>query len=516
MKRIVSAAIAATFLLAAPTQAATTFTDLANYDVTTQQAVTYLVDKKIVNGTSPTTFTPQRDIKRSQVVKMLGRYLETTGKIVPSDWQTNARFRDVPVTTPDEELLKYAALVYDEGVFIGNAGKLNPSGTLSRENLVLVLSRLAAPYELETYAKEHGLTANVLDLDFVKEESKTAVELFNALGISNVAIFNPKGDVKRVHFASFLAKMLQLIDRLQQEDEIVTPIKPPIDIPEPLPETPQLPVPIVPSPVEPDDELEETFIVEDGVLEHVEVLNVSAEAVTVKHASIGTATFAIDGIYEELFASSEPWEDAVATFTIEEDVITDISALTIKQKGSAQKPVQLNGVLFDGITELRVESQYANFVQFEDYYEIVTIDAPGEAHYTLSGGEFETIRAAGPLHVTFTGIISNDLVLDAPAVNVTVAETADIYSIAPTNELTLSVNDGGVVYDVYMPAHIEKATVHGYIDTMTLETIKPFSLYGTAQIETLYGNASAIYVEEDGVSVLDVLLSSDVEDVTIR
>lgn len=508
MKKIIPLMAAFTLLATTPTYATASFTDVQQYDATTQQAVSYLADRQIIKGTTETTFSPKVEIKRGQVVKMLGRYLTSIGKEIPSDWQTNARFRDVHVTTADRELLQYAALVYDEGVFVGNNGVLNASGTLTRENLVLVLSRLAEPYHLQQYVKEQGLTSFVSDLHVVKDEAKEAVQLFNALRISNVEQFNPKGRVQRIHFASFFAKMLQLVDELDQETDV-----PPV-LPTPPVEQPVEPV----DPIEPTEpeEIEDVYVVEDGVVEGAEVLATTDTTVTLKHSTFGTATFNVDPIFSELFAQQQMWKEAVATFYVEEDVVTEVSALTVRNVGTANAPVVVNGAWLDGITDVRITSQYAQLEQFDDYYELVAIDAPANAVYTISGGEFELIRAAGPLTVTFTGIISNDVVLDTTFAHVTIAESADVLSLAPTNHFSITVEDGGTIYDVYMPAHITEATVHGYVETFTVNTTNDFILLGTGEVNTVYGEAARLLVKQEGVTVTDVLLSNGVDDVTVQ
>lgn len=517
MKKIIPMLAAITFLTATPTDAATRFADVAQYDTATQQAVTYLADKHIIKGTTETTFTPKREIKRGQVVKMLGRYLETTGKQVPTNWETVARFDDVPITTADRELLQYAALVYDEGVFVGSNGKLHATNTLSRENLVLVLSRLTEEYHLDQYAVEHGLTSNVLDLQYVKEEAKEAVQLFNALGISNVDVFNPKGRVQRIHFASFLAKLLQLIERLEEEQSIIVPKPTPPTEEKPLQPTPELPPiePIVP-PTDEELEGEDAYIVEDGYIEQAEVIATTATTITVKHASFGTATFKVDEVFSELFAAQPMWQQAQATLYIEEDVVTEVASITVRNPGTSTKPITVDGSLLDGVTQFRITSSYAELLNFDSYYELVDIDVPTAATYTISGGEFEQIRANGALTIMFTGVITNDVVLDAPTVNATIANTSEIFSIAPTHAFTVTVEDGGTLYDLYASAHITEATIHGYIDTLTVNTTKPFTLYGTGEVNTLYGEAANVIVQENGVTVLDLLLSNDVDEVIVR
>ena len=198
------------------------FNDLTGYAQDTTDAVKLLVDKKIVNGTTATTFSPNAEITRGQVVKILGRYLlNVEGQTVPADWNTKARFSDVPVNHKDEELVKLAALCFDAGIFTGSEGKLMTAGTMSRENLALVVNRLAKQMTdgQDLVALAAGKPSKVTDLAKAKEESRAAITALNALNISNVAEFNPKGTVKRVHFASLVAKLLVTVEALEAAPE---------------------------------------------------------------------------------------------------------------------------------------------------------------------------------------------------------------------------------------------------------------------------------------------------------
>ena len=119
------------------------FTDIGNLNEQAQYEILNLVDKKIIYGTSPTTFSPNQVITRGQVVMMLGRMLVNSGMAsVPANWESSSYFKDVPLQTKDRELLKYAAVVKTTGVFVGNTdGTLDPSSPISRENMALVLDR---------------------------------------------------------------------------------------------------------------------------------------------------------------------------------------------------------------------------------------------------------------------------------------------------------------------------------------------------------------------------------------
>ena len=189
------------------------FTDITNYDAKVQGYINDLADRGIIKGTSETTFAPSTHISRGQVVKLLGRYLEEEqGYEIPEDWE-DSRFKDVDVTK-DAELAKYAALVYDAGVFTGNNGNLEATKKISRQNMAVVLDRAVEAItgtSLVELAAETGEEADVADLDTAKESARDAIEALNILGISTVENFNPLNNVSRANFAKFLYLTIEQI-----------------------------------------------------------------------------------------------------------------------------------------------------------------------------------------------------------------------------------------------------------------------------------------------------------------
>ena len=192
----------------APAEAAPKFTDINNYSQAVQDEINALAAAGVINGTSETTFSPARDITRGQVVKLLGRFLVQEGYAkIPTDWETKQRFKDIHLDASDKDLVMNAAVVFDAGVFQGSNGNLTSYTSISRENMALVLDRAASKIlgkSLVELAEDEGKTGNVKDLSVAKAEARDAIEAINALGISNVETFNPKGNVTRANFVSFL------------------------------------------------------------------------------------------------------------------------------------------------------------------------------------------------------------------------------------------------------------------------------------------------------------------------
>jgi len=211
-KKFVATAATATLVASAivPVASAASFSDIEGN--THADAIKALSDAGIIKGYEDGTFKPNAEINRGQTVKLLGRWLETKGYKVPKNWNTVQRFNDLPVNAADSELVKYAALVKDAGVFNGSNGNLNYSQPMQRQQMALVLVRAIKTVEgidlIQDY-KEAGFTSSIKDLD--KAYSTENVEAITALeyaGITVVENFNPTSAISRGQFASFLNRTI--------------------------------------------------------------------------------------------------------------------------------------------------------------------------------------------------------------------------------------------------------------------------------------------------------------------
>lgn len=223
-KKFVATAATATLVASAivPVASAAGFTDVENN--THKDAINALSDAGIINGYADGTFKPNQTINRGQVVKLLGRWLETEGFEVPSDWETSQRFKDLPLTA-EKELVKYAALAKDAGVFAGSNGNLNYTQSMQRQQMAVVLVRaINEIYDLDLVAeyKEAGFKSEISDLGAAfsaeQREAITALEyaeLTNAANLPGKA-FKPADSITRGQFASFLYRTINL-----EIDEVV-------------------------------------------------------------------------------------------------------------------------------------------------------------------------------------------------------------------------------------------------------------------------------------------------------
>lgn len=182
---------------------------------THEEAINALVGMNIIKGYPDGTFKPNKTLTRSDIVKMMGKWLETLGYKVPADYKTNLRFKDLSSKTNDE-LLRYAALTADTRVFRGyEDGTLGAGTDITRENMAIVLVRAydeVYKTDLISYVKGKDFKRDVTDLKRAKAEARTAIDVLDYFDITNPAApkFNPKNTTTRGHFASFLYRMMNL------------------------------------------------------------------------------------------------------------------------------------------------------------------------------------------------------------------------------------------------------------------------------------------------------------------
>jgi len=203
-----SAALVASAIV--PVASAASFSDIESSDH--KDAILALADANIVGGYPDGTFKPNAVVTRGNVTKFLGKWLVSEGYEIPADYKTEARFTDLPTTTPDQELLQYAALVKDAGVFKGSNNKLMHTNNMSREQMAVVLVRaIKTVYNVDLVAdyKESEFKSAITDLDkATATENREAIIALEYAGLTNVKAFNPKNSLTRGQFASFLNRTI--------------------------------------------------------------------------------------------------------------------------------------------------------------------------------------------------------------------------------------------------------------------------------------------------------------------
>lgn len=211
-KKFMTTAATATLVASTivPVANAASFSDTAGN--THERAIDSLVSQGIISGYPDGTFKPNRTLTRSDVVKLLGKYLVSQGYKVPSDYKTKMRFSDLRSTSQDE-LLQYAALVKDNGVFNGSNGNLLPADPITRENMAVVLVRAYTNinnFDYLGHVMDQDFDEDVVDYNAAKAEARSAIRVLDYYNVTGVPNFNPKGFTTRGQFSSFLFKMLQV------------------------------------------------------------------------------------------------------------------------------------------------------------------------------------------------------------------------------------------------------------------------------------------------------------------
>ena len=219
-KWVVSAASVALVASAiVPVASAASFSDIENTDH--KEAILALAEAGIVSGYTDGTFKPHAVVTRGNVTKFLGKWLVSEGYEIPADFDKEARFNDLPTTHGDQELVKFAALVKDAGVFKGSNNNLMHINKMTREQMAVVLVRaintvygvdLVADYKAENYE------TTITDLDkATANENREAIIALEYAELTKVTAFNPKNSLTRGQFASFLNRTVTSIDKEEAE-----------------------------------------------------------------------------------------------------------------------------------------------------------------------------------------------------------------------------------------------------------------------------------------------------------
>ncbi|MEG0258287.1 MAG: hypothetical protein RR651_00295 [Lysinibacillus sp.] len=124
--------------------------------------------------------------------------------------------------TADDELLQYAALTYDYGVFKGNDGQLMPSSYLTSENAALVAVRaysVLKEVDLIKYVKDKGFTSNYSDRLKGSVDGKRAMDVIDYFEVIDAESFSPKNTATCANFATFFYYLNQQIPIILKRDE---------------------------------------------------------------------------------------------------------------------------------------------------------------------------------------------------------------------------------------------------------------------------------------------------------
>ena len=115
------------------------FTDISGR--WSEEAIRIAAQNGLVNGVSETTFAPEEELTREQMMTMIARALKATGMTLPDP-------DDLSAYSDAGEIASWARssvqTLVASGIIGGDHGKLNPTGTCTRSEAAAVFSRLLA------------------------------------------------------------------------------------------------------------------------------------------------------------------------------------------------------------------------------------------------------------------------------------------------------------------------------------------------------------------------------------
>ena len=191
--------------------------------------ISELNDRGLIGGYPDGTYRPNNSLTREQAVRLIGRYIVKEGYKYPEDFATDARFEDVSLKS-DVELLQLSSMLYEEGVFAGDNGYLNPKSHMQRQHMALVLVRILndfANVNLIDEAQQAGHKTKFTDLGNLNRSTAQAVTALEYAGIVSGNQFNPTKAITRGEFATFLYHLVTIVEKVNEattEEQQQTPV----------------------------------------------------------------------------------------------------------------------------------------------------------------------------------------------------------------------------------------------------------------------------------------------------
>ena len=198
------AAALASGTLAIGAQAA--FTDTTGHWA--EEAIAAVAEKKLFQGTSETTFSPDIPMNRGMFVTVLGRFSESLGHKMDG----SAVFSDVAA---DSYCASYVAWAADHGIVNGvGDGKFNPSGTITRQEAATMVARAAKLCGMDTdytAAAARDILAQFGDYTKTADWARAPLAFCYDQGILDSSALNilPTMAIKRCEIAQMLYNMLE-------------------------------------------------------------------------------------------------------------------------------------------------------------------------------------------------------------------------------------------------------------------------------------------------------------------
>ncbi len=197
-----TAALSISLLTTSALAAETSFKDVSGHWA--EQAVGAVVEKKLFNGTSEDTFSPDASMNRGMFVTVLGRFAENLGFTVSG----TSTFSDV---SDDAYYAKYVAWGASNNIVKGvSETEFAPGADVTREQMCTLFVRFLeyVKYPMPTVGELSFVDANQIS-DWAADAVKSAVALGLIQGISTDEgmSFDPAGNATRAQVATVFLRL---------------------------------------------------------------------------------------------------------------------------------------------------------------------------------------------------------------------------------------------------------------------------------------------------------------------
>ncbi|MFJ6210174.1 S-layer homology domain-containing protein [Lysinibacillus sp. NPDC092081] len=160
--------------------------------------IQFLFQGDIINGTSATTFNPNGQVTRGQLVSMIFR---ASGLDVNEDYEGPATYKDLANFPGAKEV----AILEEYGLIdIFDGVNFEPNKPITREEMAYVTARYleGMNFDVSKVSKNNPFT----DKNQMRQETVEAIGLLKQLGVIDGANgqFNPKGNLTRAQFSKIL------------------------------------------------------------------------------------------------------------------------------------------------------------------------------------------------------------------------------------------------------------------------------------------------------------------------
>lgn len=223
-------ALLSVFLLLSFTQTTTLAATFSDTKGTIHEVhISELNDRGLIGGYPDGTYRSNNSLTREQAVRLIGRYIVKEGYKYPEDFATDARFEDVSLKS-DVELLQLSSMLYEEGVFAGDNGYLNPKSHMQRQHMALVLVRILKDFanvNLIDQAQQVGHKTKFVDLGNLNRSTAQAITALEYAGFASGNQFNPTKAITRGEFATFLYHLVTMVEKANEattEEQQQTPV----------------------------------------------------------------------------------------------------------------------------------------------------------------------------------------------------------------------------------------------------------------------------------------------------